>query len=226
MLGQLDAREVSRFAARYFFVVDDGSVEEEIDSEYSTSRKHLGGDSSRFGSICATGHRRHARRHRSFRVQRSEVRDQMRPLISDFRPLACGGDSAKTRHAAEIVRPTASSGWRPFPSPGATPGRAFDAWLAENIDNRQRLDIGHSDAAEIGATAAAVLLERHHEKPGDFGLQLRGRSTSVELQSVRLHLYARPITAQRVRKWWISIGPNLTAAANVTYFFIIDRSAA
>ena len=53
MLGQLDAREVSRFAARYFFVVDDGSVEEEIDSEYSTSRKHLGGDSSRFGSICA-----------------------------------------------------------------------------------------------------------------------------------------------------------------------------
>ena len=56
MLGQLDAREVSAFAARYFFLIDDDKVDEEIASEYSTSRKRLGGDSSRFGSICATGH--------------------------------------------------------------------------------------------------------------------------------------------------------------------------
>ncbi len=53
MLSQLDAREVSRFAARYFFLVNDDDVNEEIDSQYSTSRKHMGGDSSRFGSICA-----------------------------------------------------------------------------------------------------------------------------------------------------------------------------
>ena len=56
MLSQLDAREVSRFAARYFFLVNDDDVNEEIDSQYSTSRKHMGGDSSRFGSICAIGH--------------------------------------------------------------------------------------------------------------------------------------------------------------------------
>ncbi len=62
MLGQLDAREVSKFAARYFNLVEDGAVEEEVDSEYSTSRKHLGSESSRFGSVCATGHRRHTRR--------------------------------------------------------------------------------------------------------------------------------------------------------------------
>ena len=52
MLGQLDAGEVSRFASRYFLVMEDASVEEDFTQEFSTSRSHLGSQSSCFGAIC------------------------------------------------------------------------------------------------------------------------------------------------------------------------------
>ncbi len=55
MLGQLDPGEVSRFASRYFLAMEDGRVEEDFNQETSTSRGHLGRQSSRFGAICAVG---------------------------------------------------------------------------------------------------------------------------------------------------------------------------
>lgn len=54
MLGQLDAREVSRFASSYFLRLEDGTVEEDPDQESSTSRNRLGRNSSRFGAICTS----------------------------------------------------------------------------------------------------------------------------------------------------------------------------
>ena len=84
MLGQLDAREVSRFASRYFLVVEDGMVEEDFDQESSTSRSHLGSQSSRFGAICA-----------QLAVERN----------ARSRPGALGGHAAEEIQVAHAVGP-------------------------------------------------------------------------------------------------------------------------
>ena len=101
MLGQLDAREVSRFASRYFLLVEDGTVEEDLDQESSTSRNHLGRQSSRFGAICA-------------QLALDGTRE---PRRGSWRP--CGRrSSCRPRRWA----PIACNGWRPFRSPAAIRG--------------------------------------------------------------------------------------------------------
>ena len=82
------------------------------------------------------------------------------------------------------------------------PWPGVDAWLAENLDNREKLDISHTDAAEIGATAAAVLLDRHREKPGDYGLQLVVDPHLLNYK-VAGYSYATADSLSRVRKWWL-----------------------
>ena len=122
MLGQLDAGEVSAFAARYFFLVDDDKVDEASvsngmggDSEYSTSRKHLGGDSSRFGSIS--------------RNWPSTARARRFPGC--WRPSGKGGSGRRSRCL------TALNGWRPFPSLAAIRGRALTpGWPITSITKK------------------------------------------------------------------------------------------
>ena len=140
MLGQLDAREVSRFASRYFLVMEDGTVEEDLDQESSTSRSHLGSQSSRFGAICA-------------QLAVDGTREAAPGLLEAIRqkkflsPTPLGPYRLQWLAALSIARRD------PWPD--------VDAWLAENIDNQQTVIIDHDEAAEIGATAAGLLLARH-----------------------------------------------------------------
>ena len=100
---------------------------------------------------------------------------------------------AAGRHPAEALPAADAAG----PVPAGVAGRfsiarrdswpGLDAWLAENVENRQTLDIGHNDAAEIGATAAGLLLERNHEHPGTFGL-LSAVDVPAGIQDFRLYL--------------------------------------
>lgn len=199
MLGQLDAREVSAFAARYFFVIDDDKVDEASvsngmggHSEYSTSRKHLGGDSSRFGSICA-------------QLAIDGTREAIPGLLDAIRQ--------------KRILPPKSAPYRfewlaAFSIARRDPWPGVDAWLAENLDNREELDVSHSDAAEIGATAAAILLDRHREKPADYGLQLVVDPHLLNYKVVGYsYAAADPLPSggeprgrpgvSRVRKWWM-----------------------
>jgi hypothetical protein len=180
MLGQLDAHEVSKFAARYFNLVDDGAVEEEVDSEYSTSRKHLGSESSRFGSICA-------------QLAIDGTREALPALLGAIQQKRFLPPTPLAPYRLEWL--AAFSIARRDPWPGV------DAWLAENIDNQLTLDIGHNDSAEVGATAAGLLLERNHENPGSFGLR---SSVDPHLQEYKVsgYTYSTPDRAEKVRKWW------------------------
>jgi hypothetical protein len=81
------------------------------------------------------------------------------------------------------------------------PWPGVDAWLAENIENRQTLDVGHNEAAEVGATAAGLLLERNREHPGAFGLVSAVDPHLLEYK-VSGYTYAAPDDVQKVRKWW------------------------
>ena len=61
--------------------------------------------------------------------------------------------------------------------------------------------IDHADAAEIGATAAGVLVSRHGQQPSAFGLQWPADSQLAELKLPGFR-YGKPEDAERVRQWW------------------------
>ena len=180
MLGQLDAREVSRFASRYFLLVEDGMVEEDLNQEYSTGRGHLGSQSSRFGAICA-------------QLAVDGTQEAAPGLLQAMRqkkflpPTPLGPYRLQWLAALSIARRD------PWPD--------VDAWLVENIDNQETVIIDHPEAAEIGATAAGVLLARHAERPPAFGLQATVDSQLAELKLPGFR-YATPDDVQRVRQWW------------------------
>ncbi len=81
------------------------------------------------------------------------------------------------------------------------PWSKADAWLAENLDNQLTLLIDHDDAAEVGATAAGLLLARHQQRPTAFGLQAVSDSQLAELKLTG-YRYTAADGAQRVRQWW------------------------
>ena len=166
MLSELDRTEVSRFAGRYFLLVDDGPLA-------AMGPPRPGGRLSRFGLICRpAGRRRHQRRDagpgRGHRQGPLPAAEHPRPLSA---PLA-GALSIAARD--------------PWP--------AADAWLAGQIGQTELLveplpslplpgpfeegDAGQEPplvdraaAAEVGATAAALLLKRRGQSPAQFGLQ-------------------------------------------------------
>jgi len=180
MLGQLDAREVSRFASRYFLVMEDGAVEEDLDQEASTSRSHLGSHSSRFGAICA------------------------QLALNGTREAAPGLLEALGKK--KFLPPTPLDPYRlqwlaAFSIAHREPWPEVDGWLAENIGNQETVIIDHAEAAEIGATAAGLLLTHHKEQPAAFGLQatVDSQLTQLKLPGFR---YTAPDDVQRVRQWW------------------------
>ncbi len=71
------------------------------------------------------------------------------------------------------------------------PWPEVDAWLAENIDNQQTLIIDHADAAEIGATAAGLLLTRNGGSPAAFGLQATADAAAYRTETARFSLHRR-----------------------------------
>ena len=81
------------------------------------------------------------------------------------------------------------------------PWPAVDAWLADNIDNRETLVIDHDGSAEIGATAAGLLLLRHEGRPEALGLRAVADSRLAELKLPGFR-YAMPDDSERVRIWW------------------------
>ncbi len=204
-LGQLDVREVSRFASRYFTAMKDGAVEEEFDQELSAIPSRLGSQSSCFGAICA-------------QLALDGTQEAVPGLLeairqNKFRPPTPSGPYRLQWLAAFSIA-------RRDPWPGV------DAWLAENIDNQQAVSIdhdewgrrtrrrtsnsddlqsagiGHDEAAEIGATAAGLLLARHAERPAAFGLQVTvdARLAALKVSGFR---YAAAGDVQRVRQWWM-----------------------
>ncbi|MGA2258026.1 MAG: hypothetical protein ABSG53_25455 [Thermoguttaceae bacterium] len=180
ILGQLDAHEVSRFAGRYFLLMEDGSVEEDFTQESSTSRSHLGSQSSRFGAICA-------------QLALDGTRESAPGLLEAIRqkkfmsPTPLGPYRLQWLAALSIARRD------PWPD--------VDAWLAENIDNQETVIIDHAEAPQIGATAAGLLLTRHDERPHAFGLRATPDSQLAELKLPGFR-YAVPDDVQRVRQWW------------------------
>ncbi len=181
MLGQLDAHEVSRFASRYFLELEkDGTVGEDFNQEASTSRNHLGSQNSCFGAICG-------------QLALNGTREAVPGLLEAIRQRKFISPTPLGPYRLEWLAALSIAGRDPWPD--------VDSWLAENTDNQQTLLIDHLEAAEIGATAAGVLLTRHGERPEAFGLQATVDSQLVDVKLTGFR-YSAPEDVQRVRQWW------------------------
>ena len=167
MLGQLDAREVSRFASRYFLAMEDGMVEEDLDQETSTSRSHLGSQSSRFGAICA-------------QLALDGTREAAPGLLEAMRqkkflsPTPLGPYRLQWLAALSIARRD------PWPD--------VDAWLAENIDNQETVDHrsrrGRGNRRHGGRPAAGPA----RQNARSVWTSGRGRSATCRTETARFSL--------------------------------------
>jgi hypothetical protein len=173
MLAQLDPGEVSRFACKYLATVDDAKLSQ-------SGTRHIGGRPSRFGMVCA-------------RLAAEGTKDAM-PGLTDA--------IAKNR----ILPPTLLAPYRldllaAISIAARDPWAGADAWLAERLGDTKSLMEGRPSGPEIGATAAAVLLSRHEQKPANFGLQPSPDSLLRELH-VEGYRFDNNESRKKLQEWW------------------------
>lgn len=76
-----------------------------------------------------------------------------------------------------------------------------DNWLAGLIDEKQPLSNSELPPPELGACAAALLLDRHGVSLGSFGLESPGDMVIGRLRMTR-YRFASAKDRQRVKDWW------------------------
>jgi hypothetical protein len=81
------------------------------------------------------------------------------------------------------------------------PWASVDDWLAGILDRSELLVSGAADAPQIGATAAAILLSRHGQKPADFGLRPSRLAVLNESEFVG-YRFAADGNPNAVKQWW------------------------
>lgn len=201
MLGELDPAEVSRFAGRYFLLLDDGALPD-------LGMPRPGGRPSRFGLICA-------------QLALDGTKDAM-PGLADaiaknvFQPRT--PDAPYRFHWLAALSIAARDPWADV-----------DAWLATVIDadkqgtaeklaeNGGRIvegltggdddpfaepsDGANISSAELGATAAALLLSRHGRVPALFDLQPAADPLLTKLH-VDGYRFGADEARAKVRQWW------------------------
>jgi hypothetical protein len=183
MLSALDPGEVSRFAGKYFLLVDDRSLDPAPPRPGSPfdapPRDGLGGRPGRFGTICRW-------------LAVNGTKDAVPGLLEAM---------AKKRFLPPTRRAPFDLPWLALLSLAARdPWPETDAFLADLLGNKRSLKV-RTNAPELGATAAAVLLGRHGKQPGEFDLE-EVPEPHMYLMHVPGYRFAAEDGRKRVRAWW------------------------
>jgi hypothetical protein len=172
MFQYLDPEEASRFAEPYLLGVDD--------ERYDSGSPQAFGNGSLHGWFC----------YNMTLLGTPEV----------------GRALAKAIDKQRVLEPTAAKpyriDWVAALSLGYTvPWSGIDAWLAAQIDRTEPIRIDQPKAADVGASAAALLVRRHGGDLSTFGLE---RHTFVELTDLENPGYRFTNADGRadVKKWW------------------------
>jgi hypothetical protein len=173
MLGQLDAAEVSRFAGKYFSLVDDGQLPD-------SGMYRLGGRPSRFGMICA-------------QLAVDGTKDAMPGLADAMAKRSFLPPTSLAPHRLHWLAALSIAARDPWPE--------VEAWLAGCIGESEILVEGRPSGAEVGATAAVVLLNRHGRSLSAFDL-----TPAADPLMARLHVdgyrFSSEEARKRVQQWW------------------------
>ncbi len=173
MLWAFDPAEVSRFAGKYFLTIGDGSL-------VASGPPRFGGRPSRFGMICAC----------LAAAGRKEAVPGLLEAIQRERFLP------PTTHAPYRLY------WLAALSIAARdPWPEVDAWLADRIGRSEPLVGDQASAPELGATAAALLLERRGQSPDAFGLRPATDAVLNELH-VAGYRFEGAESREKTLQWW------------------------
>ena len=176
MLEGLDPAEVSRFAGKYFLLIDDGSTA-------ATGPPRWGGRPSRFGMICA-------------RLAIDGTKDAMPGLAEAISKDRFMPPTARAPYKLHLIAALSIAARDPW--------QRTDDWLAGCIESNEPLvekGDDSSSSAQLGATAAAILLRRHGRRPTRFGLL---PAADPLLNQIKLDGYRFDGEAARkkVEQWW------------------------
>jgi hypothetical protein len=160
LLSQLDFREVSRFAGGFFMAVDDQTMAPEelpFVNQYlpgsvrlNSVMQRLGGRSSRHGVLAA--------------ILVAEGTKEAAPgLLEAIAARRFLSPSSEPPRRMEWTAALAIAQRDPWPE--------VDRWLGGLIDQTVPLVEQTPNAADLGATAAGLLLKRHQQDPARFGLE-------------------------------------------------------
>jgi len=173
MLAQLDADEVSRFVPKYFFTVEDEQLP-------PSGRRRLGGRPSRFGMLCGE----------------LAVRGTHEALPGLQRAIDQGRFLPPTSLAPYRMHWLAAMAIAlrdPWPE--------VDDWLAETLRRDVILVEGDPDGPQLGATAAAVLLERGDRQPSSFDLKPAPAAELLRL-AIDGYRFSGEEARKKVLDWW------------------------
>jgi hypothetical protein len=176
MLGQLDPLEVSRFAHKYFLLLDDMPMA-------SSGVHRLGGRPSRFGMICVP--------------LASEGTKDALPGLTDA--IAKGIFLPPTYLAPYRLHWLAA-----FSIAARDPWPDVDKWLASQIGSTEALIDGRPSSAVVGATAAALLLKRHGRTPAPFNLQPAADPLLLKLH-VDGYRFSDEQSPKKIQAWWAEV---------------------
>jgi hypothetical protein len=188
ILLQLDAAEVSRFAGKIFHTVEDqqpraDSAVYPYPDHPTTSSSHLpvAGQAGHHAMICAL-------------LAARGNREAIPGLLEAIRK----GRFAPSKPRSPLKFPWVAA----LTIAVRDPWPEVDTWLAGLVERPELLVEGQFDAApELGATAAALLLERHQEPPARFGLQPAGQQWLARFK-IAGYRFAEGSSPQEVKNWW------------------------
>jgi hypothetical protein len=177
MLTQLDRKEASRFAGDFFLAVEDEPLP-------PGEQARFGGRPSRHGMLCGW-----------LAVEGTkEAVPGLLKAIDQQRFLPPTSDSQYRLHLIAALAIAARDPW-----PDA------DRWLAGQVPRTDPLIEPKPDGPELGATAAAILLNRRGRQPSEFGVQWNPE-TPLQPPCINGCRFTSEEARQKVRRWWETEG--------------------
>lgn len=177
VLPQLDAKVVSAFAAEMLLTVEDQPLSR-------TGVVRLGGRPSHHGMLCGV----------LAAVGTKEAIPKLLEAIEAGRILP---PDTRTPYRLDWLAALAIAGSDPWPG--------SDTWLAGLRERPEPLARG-SRPPTLGATASAILLERHQQSPAALGLEATGEWILEGVQ-VRGYRYSDAEGPAAVQHWWAGQRP-------------------
>jgi hypothetical protein len=126
--------------------------------------------------------------------------------MTDVATAEAGRALAAAIDKRRILEPTAAKPYRiewvaALMLAREVPWDGLDAWLAGLIDRTDALKIDDAKPADVGASAAALLVERHGADPSAFHLERREYGDLIDLENPG-YRFTEPEGREAVKRWW------------------------
>jgi hypothetical protein len=180
MLSQLDLDEVSRFAPRYFFLIEDTAADDDLEFEADAPAARRTGKPSLFGSVCE-------------QLALGGTREAAPGLLEAIRKKRFLPPTPQDPYQLPWIAALAIAHRDPWPS--------AEAWLAEVSSSKELLIKDQAGGPELAATAAALLLTRHNQSLKSFALRpvIDAKLGGLGVEGFRFTSVEGP---QKFQDWW------------------------